>query len=62
MPGMLKYTSSSPGKHQSHQSCCHYCQAQPSSPKAFVMKAGTPVNVFESASERRGAHGIDARA
>jgi hypothetical protein len=25
-------------------------------------KHGTPVNVFESASERRGADGIDARA
>jgi hypothetical protein len=28
----------------------------------FVYKHGTPVDVFESASERRGADGIDARA
>jgi hypothetical protein len=29
---------------------------------AFAYKHGTSVDVFESASERRGADGIDARA
>jgi hypothetical protein len=32
------------------------------SPRSNAYKHGTSVDVFESASERRGADGIDARA
>jgi hypothetical protein len=35
--------------------CCHYVALA-------TYKHGNPVDVFESASERRGADGIDARA
>jgi len=31
-------------------------------PITYMLKHGNPVDVFESASERRGADGIDARA